>query len=59
MLSDAGLIAPMSDDAEMYEVTGEGQRYLKGDLDAEHQPRSRGQSRRPESKVGQRRISSN
>jgi len=39
MLAEAGLIAPFSEDAEMYEVTGEGQRYLRGDLDAEHQPR--------------------
>ncbi|WP_199710169.1 winged helix-turn-helix domain-containing protein [Halosegnis longus] len=41
MLTDAGLIAPISDDAQMYEVTREGQRYLEGDLDAEHQPRPR------------------
>lgn len=41
MLSDAGLIAPFSDDFEMYEVTGARQRYLEGDLDAEHQPRPR------------------
>lgn len=41
MLSDAGLIAPFSDDFEMYEVTGAGQRYLEGNLDAEHQPRPR------------------
>jgi len=41
MLADAGLIAPISDDFEMYEVTSEGQRYLVGELDAEHQPRPR------------------
>lgn len=41
MLTDAGLIAPISDDAQLYEVTREGQRYLDGDLDVEHQPRPR------------------
>lgn len=39
MLADAGLIAPISDDFEMYEVTSEGLQYLDGELDAEHQPR--------------------
>lgn len=39
MLTDAGLVAPIYDGANMYEVTGEGQRYLDGDLDAEHLPR--------------------
>lgn len=39
MCAEAGLIAPYSEDAEIYEVTGEGQRYLSGELDAEHQPR--------------------
>jgi len=35
----AGLIAPISDDAQLYEVTHEEQRYLAGDLNAEYQPR--------------------
>ncbi len=39
MLADAELIAPLSRDLEMYEVTSEGQRYLQGKLDAEHQPK--------------------
>lgn len=39
MLTDAGLVAPIYDGADMFEVTGEGQRYLEGDLDAEHLPR--------------------
>jgi hypothetical protein len=39
MLTDAGLVAPIYDGAGMYEVTGEGQRYLKEELDAEHLPR--------------------
>lgn len=32
----AGLAAPIH--GRMYELTGEGQRYLDGDLDARHQP---------------------
>jgi DNA-binding transcriptional ArsR family regulator len=39
MLTYAGLVAPIYDGADMYEITGEGQRYLEGDLDAEHLPR--------------------
>lgn len=39
MLADAELIAPISEDFEMYEVTSEGMRYLDGELDVEHQPR--------------------
>lgn len=39
MLTDAGLVAPIFEDSKMYELTGEGQRYLLGKLDAEHQPR--------------------
>lgn len=39
MLTYAGLVAPIYDGANMYEITGEGQRYLVGDLDAEHLPR--------------------
>lgn len=39
MLADAGLIAPITEDFEMHEVTCEGQLYLDGELDAEHQPR--------------------
>ena len=34
MLSQAGLVAPAFDDKQMYELTGEGQRYLEGELDA-------------------------
>jgi predicted transcriptional regulator len=34
LLSEAGLVAPIYEDASMYELTGEGQRYLDGDLDA-------------------------
>jgi len=40
MLSDVGLIAPISEDANLYEATSEGQRYLAEELDVEHQPRS-------------------
>lgn len=39
MLSFAGLVGPLFEDSRMYELTGEGQRYLAGDLDAEHLPR--------------------
>lgn len=34
LLSEAGLVAPIYENASMYELTGEGQRYLDGDLDA-------------------------
>lgn len=30
---------PIYGGVEMYEITGEGQRYLKEELDAEHLPR--------------------
>lgn len=39
MLTYAGLAAPIFEESKMYEVTREGQLYLAGDLDAEHQPR--------------------
>lgn len=39
MLSDVGLIAPIYEGADMYEITAEGQEYLDGDLDVEHLPR--------------------
>lgn len=38
MLADAGLVDPMSEDWEMFELTEEGMRYLKGNLDVRHQP---------------------
>jgi hypothetical protein len=38
-LAYAGLIAPLYDGCSMYELTGEGQQYLCGDLDAEYLPR--------------------
>lgn len=34
LLSQAGLVAPLFEDGRMYELTGEGQRYLEGELDA-------------------------
>lgn len=34
LLSEVELIAPLFEDAKMYELTGEGQRYLSGELDA-------------------------
>jgi predicted transcriptional regulator len=36
MLSEAGLVGAMFEGSRMYELTREGQRYLDGDLDAEH-----------------------
>lgn len=39
MLAEAGLIVPVVEGSEMYEITSEGIQYLRGDLDAEHQPR--------------------
>lgn len=38
MLSEAGLVAPIYDGANMYEVTRDGQRYLNEELDVEHLP---------------------
>ncbi|WP_178915169.1 winged helix-turn-helix domain-containing protein [Natronomonas gomsonensis] len=38
MLADAGLVAPFFESSRMYELTGEGKRYLEGELDAKHQP---------------------
>ncbi|QFU83369.1 hypothetical protein GCU68_12885 [Natronorubrum aibiense] len=39
MLSQVGLIAPIFNDSNMYEITGEGEEYLDGELDAENRPR--------------------
>ena len=39
MLATVGLVGPLFEDSKMYELTGEGQRYLDGGLDAEHLPR--------------------
>lgn len=38
MLADAGLIVPVVEGSEMYEITLQGMQYLRGELDAEHQP---------------------
>jgi hypothetical protein len=38
VLTRAGLIAPIYEDANLYEITSEGQQYLRGELDAEHLP---------------------
>ncbi|ELY99457.1 hypothetical protein [Natrialba asiatica] len=38
MLSQVGLVAPIFEDSNMYEITCEGQGYLDGDLDAENRP---------------------
>jgi DNA-binding PadR family transcriptional regulator len=35
MLTQAGLVGPIYEDANMYELTAEGVRYLEGELDAE------------------------
>ncbi len=39
MLAYAGLIAPSTKRRRMYEITGDGQRYLEGRLDVENKPR--------------------
>ncbi|MCU4926636.1 hypothetical protein OB905_11695 [Halobacteria archaeon AArc-dxtr1] len=39
MLAQAGFIAPLFEESKMYEITGEGQQYLEGKLDAENRPR--------------------
>lgn len=38
ILAYAGMIAPLYDDCNMYEITTEGQQYLGGELDAEELP---------------------
>lgn len=35
-LTQAGLIAPIYEDANLYDITSDGQQYLEGELDAEH-----------------------
>lgn len=35
MLSKAGLVGPIVEGSDVYELTAEGQRYLEGDLDAD------------------------
>lgn len=39
MLSQVGLVAPIFEDSNMYEITHEGQEYLEGELDVENRPR--------------------
>ncbi|AQL42391.1 winged helix-turn-helix domain-containing protein [Halorientalis sp. IM1011] len=34
MLADVELVEPLTEEKEHYEITGKGQRYLEGDLDA-------------------------
>ncbi|RZH67191.1 hypothetical protein ELS17_15705 [Natrinema altunense] len=38
MLSQVGLVAPIFEDSNMYEITDEGQGYLDGKLDVENRP---------------------
>lgn len=38
MLTQVGLVTPIFEDSNMYEITGEGQEYLDGDLDVESRP---------------------
>jgi len=38
LLSQVGLVAPVLRDSSMYEITGEGQEYLNGDLDVGNRP---------------------
>lgn len=38
MLSQVGLVAPIFEDSNMYEITCEGQRYLDGEFDVENRP---------------------
>ncbi len=37
-LTQAGLIAPIYEETNLYAITGEGRQYLEGELDAAHQP---------------------
>lgn len=39
MLAEAGLVAPLYEDTDMYEITSEGEQYLSGELDAGYLPR--------------------
>lgn len=34
LLTEAGLLAPLFEGSKMFELTGEGKRYLSGELDA-------------------------
>ncbi len=38
-LTQAGLITPIYERANLYAITSEGQQYLRGELDAEHLPK--------------------
>ncbi len=38
MLSQAGLISPLYQDADLYEITSAGSEYLDGQLDVRHLP---------------------
>ncbi|SES70834.1 hypothetical protein SAMN04488694_101187 [Natrinema hispanicum] len=38
MLSEVGLIIPIFEDSDMYEITCEGEEYLDGKLDPENRP---------------------
>jgi hypothetical protein len=44
MLADAGFVAPVHQGDDCYVITQSGQRYLAGELDAEHQPRPKPQA---------------
>lgn len=39
LLSQAGLVAPIFEDSNMYEITCEGQGYLDGEVDVENRPK--------------------
>jgi hypothetical protein len=39
MLADAGLVAPLTEDGDLWVLTMTGIEYLDGELDAENQPR--------------------
>jgi len=38
LLSQVGLVAPILEESNMYEITCEGEEYLDGELDVENRP---------------------
>lgn len=44
LLSQVGLVAPIFEDSNMYEITWEGQEYLDGELDVENRPKPSAQT---------------
>jgi len=44
LLAQVGLVAPIYEGSNMYEITGQGREYLQGDLDMKHRPTPKGRA---------------